>query len=227
MDEIRVFVVDDHPIFRQGVIDTLTFTDDIIVIGEADNGKDALPLIEELLPDVSILDVNLPGMNGLQLTRKILSKNIPTHVILLTAYDDYEQVIHAIRSGASAYRTKNIKPEELVETVKAVAAGRYFLDTEAMNKSELDLWLQSYTQGFAQTRIESGELFNPLSNREMDVLSHLTDGKSNKEIAANLGISHQTVKNHVTSILRKLNVNDRTQAVVYALRHGWFRLHDQ
>jgi len=227
MDEVKVIVVDDHPLFRQGVIDALSFDNGIIVIGEADNGEDALPLIEELLPDVSILDVNLPGMNGLQLTRKILSKNIPTRVILLTAYDDYEQVIHAIRSGASAYRTKNVKPEELVNTVKAVAAGRFFLDNEVMNKSELDHWLQSYTQGVVQKHNESGEPYHPLSNREMDVLSHLTHGKSNKEIATNLGISYQTVKNHVTSILRKLNVNDRTQAVVYALRHGWFRLHDQ
>jgi DNA-binding NarL/FixJ family response regulator len=226
MNEIRVVVVDDHPLFRQGVVNAMSFEDDIVVIGEADNGDDALPMIEKLQPQVAILDVNLPGLNGLVLTRKIVEKKWPTHVILLTAYDDLEQVIHAMRSGASAYQAKHVKPEDLVNIVRLAAAGKYIVGEEILNKAGLDRWLQSHTEGAARPYSDPGEPFHPLSNREMEVLAHLTRGMSNKEIARVLGISHQTVKNHVTSILRKLGVDDRTQAAVYALRRGWFRLHD-
>jgi len=227
MQDIRVVIVDDHPLFRKGVADALSLEDDIKVIGEAESGEDALPLIENLQPNVAILDVNLPGMNGLVLTRIIMAKKWPTKVILLTAYDDIEQVVHAMRSGASAYRAKHVKPEALVDSVRHVANGKYIVGDDILDKNDLNEWLQTYTDGALRSFSEPGEPFHPLSNREMEVLSHLTRGNSNKEIATILGISHQTVKNHVTSILRKLNVDDRTQAAVYALRRGWFRLHDQ
>ena len=227
MRYIRVVIVDDHPLFRQGVVDALSLEDEIQVIGEADSGETALPIIEELLPDVVILDVNLPGMNGMEITRKIISRKLPTRVVLLTAYDDVEQVIHAMRSGAYAYRAKYVKPEELVNTVRFVASGKYVVGDDVLEKSGVDEWLQSYTDEVLRPYSDLGDPFQPLSGREMEVLSHLTHGKSNKEIATSLGISHQTVKNHVTSILRKLGVDDRTQAAVYALRRGWFRLHDK
>jgi two-component system response regulator DegU len=227
MQEIRVVIIDDHPIFRKGVADAFSLEDDIKVIGEAKNGEDALTLIENLRPNVAILDVNLPGMNGLVLTRKIIEEKWPTKVILLTAYDDTDQVVHAMRSGASAYRVKEVEPEELVNSVRLVAGGKYLVGDEILDKIDLDEWLLKTTDGGVRSSSEPGEPFHPLSTREMEVLSHLTRGKSNKEIATRLGISHQTVKNHVTSILRKLSVDDRTQAAVYALRRGWFRLHDQ
>lgn len=227
MNTIRVVVVDDHPLFRQGVIDVLSFDDDIDVVGETDNAEEAIPLINTLQPRVAIVDVNLPGMNGLQLTRKIMENKTQTRVILLTAYDDIEQVIHAMRSGASAYRAKHVKPEDLIDTVRLVAAGKYLVGEDIFDKIGLERWLQINTEGAVRSYSDPGEPFQPLSNREMEVLSHLTRGLSNKEIASRLGISHQTVKNHVTAILRKLGVDDRTQAAVYALRRGWFRLHDQ
>jgi DNA-binding NarL/FixJ family response regulator len=227
MREIRVVVIDDHPLFRQGVIDALSFEDDITVIGEADNGDNGLAVIKNLQPDVAILDVNMPGMNGLLLTRQIVANKWPTRVILLTAYDDPEQVIHAMSSGASAYRAKHIKPEDLANTIRLTAAGRYVVDEEIMDKNGLDRWLQTHTEIATRSYSDPGDPFHPLSSREMEVLSFLTRGLSNKEIAKSLGISHQTVKNHVTSILRKLGVDDRTQAAVYALRRGWFRLQDQ
>jgi DNA-binding NarL/FixJ family response regulator len=226
MKIIRVVVVDDHPLFRQGVVDALSFDDDIDIVGETDNAEEAIPLIESLQPRVAIVDVNLPGMNGLQLTRKIMENKFPTKVILLTAYDDIEQVIHAFKSGASAYRAKHVKPEDLIDTVRLVAAGKYLVGDDVLDKMGLEQWLQSNTEGAVRSYSDPGEPFHPLSNREMEVLSHLTRGLSNKEIASQLGISHQTVKNHVTAILRKLGVDDRTQAAVYALRRGWFRLHD-
>lgn len=227
MDEIRVVVVDDHPLFRQGVVDALSLEADIVVIGEADDGDEALSMIAHLQPDVVILDVNLPGMNGLLLTKKIVAERWPIKVILLTAYDDFEQVTHAMRYGAFAYRAKHVKPEDLVRTVRDVSAGKYIVGEDSFNKVELERWLETRVEGTARSYSDPGEPFQPLTTREMEILSQLTKGLSNKEIASFLDISHQTVKNHVTSILRKLSVDDRTQAAVYALRRGWFRFHEQ
>ena len=227
MSEINIVIVDDHPLFRQGVVDAISLEPDLIVVGEAESGEIAFDLINDLLPQVAILDVNLPGMNGLQITRKIVADKLSTRVVLLTAYDDIEQVIHSMRSGAAAYCAKYVKPEDLVDVVRQVAAGNYVVEGNILDKAGLERWLESKTEGATRSYSDPGEPFHPLSNREMEVLSHLTRGMSNKEIATLLEISHQTVKNHVTSILRKLGVDDRTQAAVYALRRGWFRLHEQ
>jgi DNA-binding NarL/FixJ family response regulator len=226
MDTITIIIVDDHPIFRQGVINTLTLENDLDVVADTDNGEDALGLVRKYRPDVVIMDVNLPGMNGQQVTRQIISEKLPTRVVLLTAYDDVEQVIHSMRSGAAAYCAKHVKPESLVGTVRQVALGKYVIGTEVFDSMSLERWLELKTEGATRSYSDPGEPFHPLSKREMEVLSYLTRGMSNKEIANLLGISHQTVKNHVTSILRKLGVEDRTQAAVYALKRGWVRLHD-
>lgn len=227
MDEIRIVIVDDHPLFRKGVIDAISLEDDIIVIGEADEGNKAFTLIKEMRPDVAILDINLPGINGFSLTQQITSKNWSTRVILLTAYDDIEQVIHAIRYGASAYQTKVIRPEKLIQIIRNIVDGKYVVEEQVLDKTELELWLNKRIEEITHSPKNPDEPLHPLSKREMEVLSYLTKGMSNKEIATLLEISHQTVKNHVTSILRKLGVDDRTQAVVYALRRGWFHLQDQ
>ena len=224
---IDIVVVDDHPLFRQGVIDAVSLEKDLNIVGEAENGNDALALIKMVKPHIAILDVNLPGMNGLQVTQKIRMEKWPTRVVLLTAYDDLKQVIHSMQAGAAAYRPKYVKPEELMETVRLVASGKYVVGDKVFDKRGLEKWLQKCTTSALRPYSDPGEPFHPLSKREMEVLSHLTRGKSNKEIALLLGISHQTVKNHVTSILRKLGVDDRTQAAVYALRRGWFRLHEE
>lgn len=226
MNKLKVAIVDDHPLFRQGVVDTISLEQDFDVLGEASNGDEALSLIRDVQPHVVILDVNLPGMNGLQVTRTILSENLPTRVVLVTAYDDVEQVVHAMRSGASAYCPKDIRPEELVEVVRRVADGKYVISGTVLGEKELNSWLDKHIEDTPGLYRDPGEPLHPLSNREMEVLSYVTQGMSNKEIAVLLGISYQTVKNHVTSILRKLSVDDRTQAAVYALRRGWFRLYD-
>lgn len=226
MDTITVVIVDDHPLFRQGVINTISYEPDLDVIADADDGDNALALVRKHKPDVVVMDVNLPGMNGQQVTRQIVTEKLPTRVILLTAYDDIEQIIHSMRSGAAAYCAKHVKPESLVGIVRQVALGKYVIGTEVFDNAGLDRWLELKTEGALRPYSDPGEPFHPLSKREMEVLSYLTRGMSNKEIAKLLGISHQTVKNHVTSILRKLGVEDRTQAAVYALRRGWVRLHD-
>jgi len=226
MDTITIVIVDDHPIFRQGVINTISIEPDLDVVADSDNGDEALELVRKYKPDVVVMDVNLPGMNGQQVTRQIVTEKIPTRVILLTAYDDIEQIIHSMRSGAAAYCAKHVKPESLVGIVRQVALGKFVIGTEVFDQAGLERWLELKTEGALRSYSDPGEPFHPLSKREMEVLSYLTRGMSNKEIANVLGISHQTVKNHVTSILRKLGGEDRTQAAVYALRRGWVRLHD-
>jgi two-component system response regulator DegU len=226
MEKIKVVVVDDHPLFRQGVIDSFSLEPDIEVVGEADSGERALEIIKHLEPDVAVLDVNLPGLNGQQITREIVGAKLNTRVVLLTAYDDMEQVIHAMRVGAYAYSAKDVLPEKLTEIIRAVASGSYFIDDKELDDDGVQTWLETRLDSSPKAYSDPGEPFHPLSSREMEVLGCITQGLSNKEIATKLGISHQTVKNHVTAILRKLNVEDRTQAAVYALRRGWMRLHD-
>jgi DNA-binding NarL/FixJ family response regulator len=227
MDEIRILVVDDHPLFRQGVIDTLSLEPGFSIVGEAMDGEEGLSLIRQLHPHVAVVDVNLPGLNGQQVTREVVSEKLPTRVILLTAYDDNEQKMHAMRVGASAYCVKDVKPETLAWVVRSVMAGDYVVGEEAMGTEALERWLNPPTKDTEGLYSELVEPFEPLSRREMEVLGLMTKGMSNKEIASTLGISHQTVKNHVTSILRKLGVEDRTQAALYALRRGWVRLQDE
>ena len=224
METIRILVVDDHPLFRQGVIDTISLEPDFLVVGEATNGKEGLNLIRELVPDVAIVDVNLPGINGQQVTQLAVQEKLPSRIILLTAYDDSEQKLHAMKVGAAAYCVKDVQPETLAEIVRKVAAGSYVIGEEVLNAEELEAWLQPESENERSFYSELGDPYEPLSKREMEVLAQLTRGLSNKEIATELGISHQTVKNHVTSILRKLGVEDRTQATLYALRRGWVRL---
>ncbi len=227
MGNISVVVVDDHPIFRQGVIDSLSLEPDIDVVGEASSGEDALDLIRTRMPQVAVIDVNLPELNGQQVTRQIVTEKLPTRVILLTAYDDTEQKLHAMRVGAAAYCVKDVQPETFVKIVRDVAEGNYVVGGDVYEQAELDKWMEPQTESAVRPYSDPGDPFHPLSAREMEVLNHLTQGMSNKEIATLLGISHQTVKNHVTSILRKLGVEDRTQAAIYALRRGWVRLHQQ
>lgn len=227
MGKISIVVVDDHPLFRQGVVDSFSLEEDFDVVGEADNGQTALEIIRELKPDVAVLDVNLPELNGQQITRSIVREKLPTKAILLTAYDDIEQVIHSMRSGAKAYCAKDVKPEHLIEVIREVHQGNFIIGNETFDENGLDRWLEERTDKASRPYSDPGEPFHPLSAREMEVLECVTLGMSNKEIAGNLGISHQTVKNHVTAILRKLGVEDRTQAAVYALRRGWVRLYEQ
>ncbi len=227
MDSIRIVVVDDHPLFRQGVVDALSLEDGIEVVGQSADGQEALELLRLRRPAVAILDVNLPGLNGQQITRQLMLEKSSTRVILLTAYDDIEQVIHAIRAGAYAYCAKDVEPARLVEVVRSVVAGNYYVGNRSYDRPGIEAWLVEQTEKAVRPYSDPGDPFHPLSGREMEVLECVTLGKSNKEIANELGISHQTVKNHVTAILRKLGVDDRTQAAVYALKRGWVRLYNQ
>ncbi len=224
---IGILIVDDHLIFRQGIQMNLEFHDDIEVLGHCANGKEALEMIRELEPHVVLMDINLPVMNGIQVTREIEVERIPTRVVMLTAYDDAEQVIHAMRAGAAAFCPKEISPEKLVDVIRLVRAGYYVVRDQIFDHQGLTEWLEQGVEAIAgQYYADLADTFSPLSAREMEILRYVTRGLSNKEIARVLQISHQTVKNHMTSILRKLAVEDRTQAAVFALRRGWVRLQD-
>lgn len=225
MNEIAIIIVDDHPLFRQGVADVLSLEPDLKVVAQASSGEEGLILIRDVQPLVAVVDVNLPGLNGQQLTRQVVAEHIPTRILLLTAYDDTEQKIHAMRVGAAAYCTKDVQPESLVNVIRQVASGKYVVGEMTFDATSLDRWMATQTDGAPLAFSDPGEPFQPLSTREMEVLTYVTKGMSNKEIAVLLKISQQTVKNHVTSILRKLGVDDRTQAAIYALRRGWVRLH--
>jgi len=226
MKKISLLIVDDHPLFRQGVADSLALEPDMIVVGQAACGEDGLDLVRSLNPQIVLMDINLPGMNGQQIAHLIVQEKLPTRVLLLTGYDEMEQAVHAALAGAAGYLAKEIEPQNLMKAIRDVADGRFVFGSRVFSRRELDDWLVSQTEGARRSYSEPGNPFHPLSDREMEVLNCVVRGMSNKEIANLLGISHQTVKNHVTSILRKFGVDDRTQAVIYALKRGWVTLKD-
>jgi len=225
LSPIKLMIVDDHPLFRQGLRDVLETDSQMLVVAEAADGEVAIEQAELTQPDVILMDINLPTSNGLQVTRQIKGRQPDMKVIMITGYDDVEQVFHAIRAGASAYCPKDITPEALIGAVMAVHSGLYVVDGITMTQEEVIAWIeQKMGHLTGDLTSDAEDLFIPLSPREMEILEHVTNGLSNKEIAYKLGISHQTVKNHMTAILRKLRVDDRTQAAVYALSRGWVRL---
>ena len=228
MAKISVLIVDDHQIFRQGLRDSLSLDNDLQVVGEAATGEEAMQMARELQPRVVLMDVNLPGgLNGLQVVQRMRKETPGTRTIVLTAYDDEEQLFHAIRAGAHAYFPKDVSPNRIMEVIHEISLGKYVVGTKTLSEEQLAPWLLHASERFGQASSELGdEVLVSLSPREMEILQYITRGMSNKKIAHTLGISHQTVKNHMTSILRKLDVEDRTQAAIYAIRHGWVRLQD-
>ncbi len=224
MPPIRIPSVDAHPMFRRGLRDVMETDPNLSVVGEAADGEIAIELAAATNPEVILMDINLPTLNGLQVTRRIKAHNHNTKVIAITGYDDASQALYAIRFGASAYCPKDITPETLIRAIYAVVQGDYVIGETRMTEQVLLKWLKEKAgEGNIMTSANE-EPVTPLSPREMEILEYVTTGESNKEIAYRLNISHQTVKNHMTTIFRKLSVEDRTQAAVMALRNGWVRL---
>jgi DNA-binding NarL/FixJ family response regulator len=225
VSEINIMIVDDHPVFRQGLRDLVETDPNLQVVGEAADGETALSMATSLQPDVVLMDINLPTMNGLQVTRQMRDSLPDVTVVMITGYDDAEQVFHAFRAGASAYCAKDVSPEDLIETIYSTRDGLYVVGDRRMSHDEMIRWVEERIVSMPGSLPEDDEeLFEPLTPRQMEVLELVTRGLSNKEIAYKMDISHQTVKNHMTAILRKLRCQDRTQAAVYALSHGWLRL---
>lgn len=227
LEKITVMIVDDHPVWLQGLEHLLEEEDNIEVIAKCEDGEVALQKARDLRPDVILLDVNLPRMNGLQIATRLKTERNDAAIIMLTGYDDEEQALHAIRAGSSAYCVKDVDPRILVDVIRKVVAGYYIIKGEEYDKTSIRNWINKRVEAVTGPyMVDPNEHFVPLSPREMEILRYVTQGKTNKQIAQSLGISHQTVKNHVSSILTKLDVEDRTQAAIYAMRRGWVRITD-
>jgi two-component system, NarL family, response regulator LiaR len=207
---ISVVLVDDHAVVRQGIRAYLSTQPDIQVIGEARSGAEAVQVVADLVPDVVLMDLIMPGMNGVEATRQLARVSPRTRVIVLTSFHEDEHIFPAIKAGALSYLLKDIGPAELAEAVRAAARG------ETVMHSRIAARLAQELRG---RRPQTPELAD-LSAREGDVLRLIAEGLSNAEIAERLVISEKTVKGHVSNILSKLHVTDRTQAAVYAWREG-------
>jgi DNA-binding NarL/FixJ family response regulator len=225
MTHLKLLIVDDHPVFRQGLRDVFETDSQIEVVGEAADGDEAFALAQELQPDVVLMDINLPHASGIQVTRSITTELPGTKVVMITGYDEPAYMFHSLRAGASAFCSKDMPPELLIRTVLAVFAGSFVLLDQVLTEEEVQAWIYRRMDRFGKQPVDGGPGSGiSLSAREMEILDLICQGASNKDIAKRLGISYQTVKNHVTAILHKLGVSDRTQAVLYALKHGWFTL---
>lgn len=223
--KIKVLIIDDHPLFRQGIRWSLEDAEDMEVVGEAENGQEAIKLTERASPDVVLVDINLPGLNGLEVARVIKRRDPRTGIIVLSVYEDDEQLFQAIKVGAAAYSSKDVNPEDLLYYIRNVAAGRYLINDSVLAKPNVATRVLHQFRELAATEDEqTSVLFAPLTSREIEILDCIARGLSNKEIANELNISGQTVKNHITSILSKLQVNDRTMAVIYAIKRGWIKM---
>jgi DNA-binding NarL/FixJ family response regulator len=227
VNRIQILVVDDHPLFRRGIRWSLENEHDLLVVGEASDGISAVQQVDLLVPDVVLIDINMPQMSGLEVTRVIKRRHPQTGIIILTMHEDDEQLFHAIRVGAAAYATKDVEAEELIRLIRKVARGEYLINENVLSRPFVASRVLDQFRELSQIDTVSQSVFSPLTPREVEILDCVAQGNSNKEIARILNISDQTVKNHITSILRKLAVNDRTQAVIYALRHGWIKLGDE
>ncbi|MBA3946913.1 MAG: response regulator transcription factor [Herpetosiphonaceae bacterium] len=228
---INLLIVDDHPLFRQGVRWSLNDEQDISVMGEAANGEAALEFVSITPPDVVLIDLNLPGMSGLELTHQVRRTYPSVGVIMLSMHESDEQAFNALRVGAAAYYSKEIQPALLAQSIRRVARGEYVINEVMFDEPKVAARIlnqfRDLDRGVTITEETNFALFSPLSDREIEVLDKIAAGSSNKEIADDLHISTQTVKNHISSILRKLSLNDRTQAVIYALRRGWIETPDE
>lgn len=222
---INLLIVDDHPLFRQGVRYSLQEEHDIKVVGDAASAEEALNFLSVTPPDVMIVDLNLPAMDGLELTRHVHRTYPSLGVVMLSMHESDEQAFNALRAGAAAYYSKEISSVQLAQVVRRVARGEYVINEVMFDEPKVAQRILSQfrdiNRGVTTEADVDFSLFSPLSDREIEVLEKIAAGSSNKEIADNLSISTQTVKNHISSILRKLSLNDRTQAVIYALRRGW------
>lgn len=218
----KIIIIDDHQLFREGVKRILDFEDTFEVVAEGDDGTDVVNLYGKNQPDVVLMDINMPEKNGVEATADLIAEYPDAKVMVLSIHDDESYVTHALKSGALGYMLKEMDADEIVEAIKVVSNGGSYLHPKVTKNlvAEFRRLSEHENKGnFHQTEIRRP--FHLLTKRECEVLQLLTDGQSNRTIGETLYISEKTVKNHVSSILQKMNVNDRTQAVVTAIKNGW------
>jgi len=222
--KMRVVIVDGHMLFRRGVRNILELENDIEVVGEAGTGREALAVVQELTPDVVLMDLGIPAPNGIETTQRLKRELPHTGVVVMASNDDEDQLFEAIKAGAAAYVLKDIDPTDLIAIIRRVRAGEYLINDKVFSKPAVASRVLKEFRELAVYGSEAQPIFAPLSPREVEILDNIAQGMTNKQVAYALSISEQTVKNHMSSILRKLSVNDRTQAVVYAMRQGWIKI---
>ncbi|MEJ5200669.1 MAG: response regulator transcription factor [Anaerolineales bacterium] len=217
MSRIRVLIADDHRLFRQGLRHVCEVAGDIEVVGEAENGSQAVRLAEELQPDIVLMDVQMPEQDGVQATRLITGRNTNIRIIILSMYRQDQYVFEAIRAGAQGYLLKDIDENELLEAIRAVSRGEALVDpTLAVRVLEEFRRMSQENRGSSTAE--------KLTEGEMQVLRLVAQGADNKTVATRLSLSQRTVANRLSEIYRKLHVNSRTQATLLALRHGWVEI---
>ena len=216
---IRVLIADDHALLREGLRQVLQLEPDIEVVGEARTGGEAVRLSDRLRPDIVVMDINLPDMSGIEATRQVRAASPATRVLVLTIHDQEEYLLEAIGAGASGFVLKDVEPRTLVDAIRLCCRGEGYVHPTLSARA-----LAARGRRRERWAPLGAGIPEPLTRREFEVLQLVAEGVSNKEIGQRLFISEKTVKNHITSIFRKLGVADRTQAVIHAIREGWVKL---
>jgi NarL family two-component system response regulator LiaR len=211
IDRIKVLLVDDHSVVRQGIRTFLEAHPDLIVVGEAASGEEAIQLVAKLAPDVVLMDLSMPGQGGIEAIRQIKKISPHSQVVVLTSFQEDEYIFPTLRAGALSYVMKDIQARDLANTIRQAHRGESILHPRVAAR---------VVQELRGTRKDAPNVFTELSNREMDVLRLIAYGESNTSIAQKLSISEQTVKGHVSNILSKLHMTDRTQAAAFAWQQG-------
>lgn len=225
MKTTKVIIVDDHKLFREGIKRILDFEDALEVVAEGSDGTDIIPLTQKCEYDVIIMDINMPTINGIDATKELLKIQPDAKVIILSIHDDENYVMHALKMGAKGYLLKEMDADTLIEAVKIVGDGGCFIHPKVTHNLVNEYRrLASREHHFVQNERKIAPPLHLLTRRECEVLQMLADGMSNRSVGESLFISEKTVKNHVSNILQKINVNDRTQAVVTAIKNGWVEI---
>jgi len=214
MSEIKVLLADDHSLFREGLRSLLEDQDDIEIVGEAEDGLEAIKLVPKVDPTVVLMDINMPVVDGVEATRMILKKNSSVGIIILTMYPQDEYVFQALKAGAKAYLLKDTRSKKLLEVIRTVHSGQAVISPEMTNRLLDEFRRISYEEE------EEKPAFQPLTDQEKRILTRVAEGASNKDIAEDLNLSERTVKNYLSIIFQKLQVNNRTEAAIRAMRDG-------
>ncbi|WP_214687252.1 MULTISPECIES: response regulator transcription factor [Exiguobacterium] len=226
--QTRIAIVDDHELFREGLKRIFDLEDEFKVVAEGRTGREAIRIAGEQKPEILIMDINMPDMNGIEATKQLSLLSPETRVLILSIHDDESYITHALEAGASGFLLKEVASTELISAVRAVAKDGAYLHpkvtTNVLKEYRRLLQFKGEQAGRGVESRTDDPVYQLLSRREVEVLHLLADGRSNRDISDMLFISEKTVKNHVSSVLRKMDVNDRTQAVVDAIRRGWVEI---
>ena len=220
---IRIVLADASRLTTLGIMQVLEKEADMEILAVVTDGEEAVAKTIELEPDILIIEVDLPQLTGIKATQRVRRELPHVGVVILTALEEEQTLFDAIRAGAAAYLHKDCDPKELVESIRKVRSGQFIINEKIFAKPAVATKVLAEFRELSVYGPGSSRVFAPLSPREVQILDNIAQGMTNKEVAYTLAISEQTVKNHMSSILRKLSVNDRTQAVVYAMRQGWIK----